>query len=174
MTFSEGDRVRNPSQPKWGIGQVIDDSAGDRISVFFLNAGRKKFHVENSLVKVENKPHDTLDILSGLDWNKSRRNVYVIELRSEVFNKGRFSEENPHCSKSCVCLYVGSTGHPPEKRFEQHRKGYKASKYTKGYVKRLLPRLYEHFNPMPDELAYKLEEYLGNFLRGNGYAVWWN
>jgi len=45
-------------------------------------------------------------------------------------------------------LYVGKTGRKPEVRFQQHKDGYKASKYVKKYGIRLLPELFAHLNPM--------------------------
>lgn len=41
MKFRQGDRVRHPNKPDWGIGQVLDDSDGDDVRVFFVGVGEK-------------------------------------------------------------------------------------------------------------------------------------
>ena len=65
--------------------------------------------------------------------------VYVIELRAAVLSLGRFAEANPAYvyEPTRPPIYVGMTAHTPEKRFDQHRNGYKASRYTQDNVIRL-------------------------------------
>ncbi|WOX05962.1 DUF3553 domain-containing protein [Microbulbifer pacificus] len=42
MEFNKGDRVRNPKMLGWGVGEVLEDTAGgDRVRVFFVGAGEK-------------------------------------------------------------------------------------------------------------------------------------
>ena len=67
--------------------------------------------------------------------------------------------------------YVGMTGLPPEERFENHKKGLKAAAVVKKYGVRLVPALYEHFNPMPYELAKEMEASLTEDLRRRGFVV---
>ena len=59
----------------------------------------------------------------------------------------------------------------PEERFENHKKGIKAAAVVKKYGVRLVPTLYEHFNPMPYELAKEMEARLAEELRGRGFVV---
>lgn len=41
MTIVLGDKVRHPKMPEWGIGKVLEVMSGDKVKVFFLNAGEK-------------------------------------------------------------------------------------------------------------------------------------
>jgi len=67
------------------------------------------------------------------------------------------------------------TWHTPEERFEQHRAGgYLASYYPQHYGVRLFRDLYEHLNPMPEDLATEMEKELARHLRRQGYGVWQN
>ncbi len=63
------------------------------------------------------------------------------------------------------------TGLTPEERFQNHKKGIKASHWVKHYGLRLLPELYECFNPMPFEAAAQMEQELAADLKAQGYTV---
>ena len=41
MKYRQGDRVRHPNMKEWGIGEVLQDSAGGKTHVFFVGAGEK-------------------------------------------------------------------------------------------------------------------------------------
>lgn len=45
-------------------------------------------------------------------------------------------------------VYVGSSARSPEKRFEQHRSGYKSARLVKRFALRLRPELYEDIEPL--------------------------
>jgi len=104
---------------------------------------------------------------------KQQYSVYVIELKKSVLKLKRVLEENPERISSQPCVYVGSTVHTPEYRFEQHLNGYKANRYVKKYGYRLLPDLYEEYNPISSrKKAEMFEEELALKLRDEGYTVW--
>ena len=103
-----------------------------------------------------------------------RHSVYVVELNKGVLKEPRFLAANPKRDPKKPCVYVGMTWHSPEKRFENHKKGHKASRYVKRYGERLLPHLYERFNPMSREEAARKEVELARELRELGYTVWSN
>ena len=67
--------------------------------------------------------------------------------------------------------YVGMTGLSPEQRFENHKRGYKAAGIVKRCGERLVPRLYEHLNPMPYAKAKDMEGILADSLRKRGFLV---
>jgi len=67
--------------------------------------------------------------------------------------------------------YVGMTGLTPEQRFENHKKGLKAARVVKEFGVRLVPALYEHFNPMPYATAKETEARLAEDLRRRGFVV---
>ena len=102
----------------------------------------------------------------------NRKNLYVIRLRRAVLNERRFGRENPDRRWWKLCVYVGSTALDPRERFRQHLTGYKAAKYPRKYGQRLVPRLYEHLNPVRATEAEDREAALAESLRERGYAVW--
>jgi hypothetical protein len=107
--------------------------------------------------------------------NKLHHNVYVIELDSEVLTDKKFRAANPHLSHNDMChtpVYVGMTGLPVEKRFENHLSGHKSSRYAHRYGIKLLPELYEHLNPMTFDDAKLTEKLLADALRKQCYLVW--
>jgi predicted GIY-YIG superfamily endonuclease len=82
----------------------------------------------------------------------SRRNqyhVYVIELSKDVLYKGRFKNANPDYIAGKPCVYVGMTGLDPDVRLDKHKAGIQSNRYVREYGLRLLPELYEIYNPMP-------------------------
>ncbi len=105
----------------------------------------------------------------------SRRSyyVYVIALAPEVLQNTRFRRRNPAVHETAKCLYVGSSVHRPEYRFEQHLNGYKSNRFVERYGLELRPRLYERFNPIDSRReAEKFERYVAERLQRQGYAVW--
>jgi hypothetical protein len=54
-------------------------------------------------------------------------------------------------------LYVGETSRDPDLRFDQHKRGYKASGVVRRCGVRLLPSLTAHFNPLLRWEAIELE-----------------
>ena len=86
-------------------------------------------------------------------------------------SKKRKSKKSDHHSVYVVFLrnpkgdgkagyYVGMTGLSPEQRFHNHKRGLKAARIVRRCGERLVPRLYEHLNPMPYS------------LRKRGYTVY--
>jgi hypothetical protein len=98
-------------------------------------------------------------------------NVYVVLLDPKVAKLRRILRENPARDPDKPCLYVGMTGLDPEARFLNHKKGIKAARLVQRYGIRLLPELYDIFNPMPFEAAAVMELELARDLRAQGYTV---
>ncbi len=67
--------------------------------------------------------------------------------------------------------YVGMTGLTPEERFARHKAGIQASSHVRRFGERLVPRLYQHLNPMPYADAVRMEQVLADSLRKRGYRV---
>ena len=63
------------------------------------------------------------------------------------------------------------TGLTPEERFKNHKNGIKAARVVRKYGVRLVPKLFEHLNPMPYAKAVEMEIALADSLRKRGYAV---
>ncbi|MBW8077867.1 MAG: hypothetical protein GJU76_07300 [Gallionella sp.] len=99
-------------------------------------------------------------------------NVYVIELSKDVLLEGKFKRCNPNYRSGKPCVYVGMTGLDPDLRFDKHKAGIQSNRYVKQYGLRLLPDLYEGFNPMSYAEAVEKEIEIGIDLRSAGLGVW--
>lgn len=105
----------------------------------------------------------------------SRRNhyhVYVIELSKDVLYEARFKRCNPNYIPGKPCVYVGMTGLNPDLRFDKHKAGIQSNRYVQKFGLRLLPELYEIYNPMPYDGARDMEVELAIGLQEEGYGVW--
>ena len=98
--------------------------------------------------------------------------VYVVQLSDEVWNVARFRRANPEYELGKPFVYVGMTGLDPDVRFDKHKAGIQANRYVRQWGVKLLPQLYERFNPMPYDAAREMEVELGIALRKAGYGVW--
>jgi hypothetical protein len=98
--------------------------------------------------------------------------VYVIELSKNVLLEPRFRRCNPGYVEGQPCVYVGMTGLDPDLRFDKHMAGIQSSRYVRRYGLRLLPDLYEGFNPMRYDEAVAREVEVGIDLRSAGMGVW--
>ena len=98
--------------------------------------------------------------------------VYVIELSKDVLYEPKFRKANPDYDPSKPCLYIGMTGLTPGERFDKHKAGIRSNKFVRLYGLRLLPELYECYNPMPYEAVREMEVELAIGLREEGYGVW--
>lgn len=71
-----------------------------------------------------------------------------------------------------AAYYVGMTGLDPSARFQNHKAGVKAAGIVRRFGERLVPRLYEHLNPMPYAKAKVMEVMLADSLRKRGFVVY--
>jgi len=65
-------------------------------------------------------------------------------------------------------LYVGQSYYSPEERFRQHKAGHRASRIVKRCGVRLLPKLYQHLNPLAQAEALEIEARLANAFKEAG------
>ena len=93
-----------------------------------------------------------------MSFNRPHHNVYVVFLR------------NPK-GDGKAGYNVGMTGLSPEQRFENHKSGIKAARVVKEHGVRLVPKLYEHLNPMSYGAAKVVEVELAEELRKRGFVV---
>ncbi len=98
--------------------------------------------------------------------------VYVVELSDEVRFIARFMRCNPNYQPGKPCVYVGMTGLDPDVRFDKHKAGIQSNSYVRKFGLRLLPELYELYNPLTYDEAKGLEVELGIDLRAGGFGVW--
>ena len=104
---------------------------------------------------------------------KKMRNLYIITLHPEVLTRREFRDANPDYIEGMPCVYVGITIHDPGDRYQQHKTGYKCSKYPRKFGVELAMELIDGFEAaeLTDE---EKEPALAEWLRGQGYAVWQN
>ena len=98
-------------------------------------------------------------------------NVYVVLLDPGALRDPRLRKQNPNRDPAKPCIYVGMTGLSPEERFQNHKSGIKAARVVQRHGLRLMPELFECFNPMPFDAAAQMERDLAEDLRAQGYAV---
>ncbi len=103
---------------------------------------------------------------------RKRYHVYVIELSKDVLLEKRFLKANPGYLSGKPCVYVGMTGVDPDVRFDKHKAGIQANRYAQRYGLRLMPDLYEAFNPMDYDAARDKEVEVAIDLREAGFGVW--
>jgi hypothetical protein len=90
--------------------------------------------------------------------------VYVIELSDEV---------GPRSNPEKPSVYVGQSALSPEKRFEAHRAGHRASRRVRNFGVRLRPRLYRNVGPFDTRAeAEAAERHLADRLRRRGFTVY--
>jgi hypothetical protein len=104
--------------------------------------------------------------------SRNHYNVYVIELSRDVLLEARFRKSNPNYIDGKPCVYVGMSGLDPDVRFDKHKAGIQSNRYVQLFGLRLLPDLYEAYNPMAYEAARDMEVELGILLREAGFGVW--
>jgi hypothetical protein len=116
------------------------------------------------------QPVEKVEVKTGT--RRHHHSVYVVLLSKDVLYEPKFRRCNPDYDSAKPCVYVGMTGQSPDVRFDKHKAGLKANRYVKQYGQRLLPELYECYNPMPYEAAIDMEIELAIHLRAKGYGVW--
>ena len=104
--------------------------------------------------------------------SRHHHHVYVVLLSDRVWNEPSFRKANPDYQPGKPFVYVGMTGLDPDLRFDRHMAGIQANRFVLHYGLRLMPELFEVYNPMPYEAAREMEVELAIGLRESGYGVW--
>ncbi|MCA3000605.1 MAG: hypothetical protein ING66_07375 [Rhodocyclaceae bacterium] len=99
--------------------------------------------------------------------------IYVIRLDERVLASKKFSRENPNRNPTKPCVYVGSTFHSPEKRYEQHL----TTKLGNSFVRLWHQGLHKQMTAkqpvfLTREEAKAHEAALAERLRRRGFGVW--
>ena len=99
MFYRKGEKVRHPIKEEWGLGKVLANSNGEKVDVFFVDAGEKTIllkYVEPIKVKGEASSHGGLDNLKTNVTGttaKYQRFSTLTENFLETYPEG-FSNEN--------------------------------------------------------------------------------
>ena len=100
--------------------------------------------------------------------------VYIIDLKKSVLNRPRFKARNPNYKEGKPCVYVGCTGIGVEKRFEQHKVGYKSNRYAKKYWRRLRYSDMNGIRARKTRISVERKEAeVAIELQSKGWGVWW-
>ncbi len=108
MEYKKGDRVKHPTMDDWGLGEVLENSNGEKLRVFFVGAGEKTLslkHVQPLQVGASESAHPVLD---NLKISKSSSTIKYQSLSQSI---KFFLEQFPH----------GFYGD----KFNMHERGYK-------------------------------------------------
>ena len=75
MSLKEGDRVRHPTKTEWGLGKVLEDSNGEKVRVFFVEAGEKTISLKYVILDCIPKEEAANPVLDNLrvraEWSYS-------------------------------------------------------------------------------------------------------
>lgn len=103
MEYRKGDRVRHPRKADWGLGEVLEDSNGTQVRIFFVGAGEKKLlleRVQPEKVAASEATHPVLDNLrirkssSGVKYQSLPQSIeYFLERYPEGFHGARYEQE---------------------------------------------------------------------------------
>jgi len=103
MEYKKGDRVKHPTKDDLGLGEVLVDSNGENVRIFFVGAGEKtlalKF-VQPIKIQANKASHPILDNLkikktsSTIKYQSLPQSIqYFLEQFPEGFYGTRFKEE---------------------------------------------------------------------------------
>lgn len=103
MQYKKGERVKHPTKDDWGLGEVLADSAGDAVRIFFVGAGEKTIalkYVQPLKVSGSESAHPVLDNLkisesaSGIKYQSLPQSIqFFLEQFPEGFFGRRFNKE---------------------------------------------------------------------------------
>ncbi|MGK0393938.1 hypothetical protein Y019_03250 [Alcanivorax sp. 97CO-6] len=99
MEYKKGDRVKHPTKEDWGLGEVVENSNGATVRVFFVGAGEKTLSLQYvQPIKVEgneanNAVLDNLKISKSLSGIKYQSLPQSIQFFLEEFPQGFYGEK---------------------------------------------------------------------------------
>ena len=122
-----------------------------------------------------------------LDKIQAKHQVYAFYLKQDVLGKRKFQEANPNYKKGKPCVYVGMTGKSIEERYYEHtnpeNENYsKGSKWMKnhavhGFANALAIEFLNHPSISRETLTFgealQNEKLYAEWLKSQGYGVWW-
>ena len=144
----------------------VDEMSG--LNLFFVEAGKLAVRSGRSAAV---KDYAAAMIRDHASTATALRTV-AERAQPAVLAEPRFLRSNPGYLTGKPCVYVGMTGLDPDVRFDKHKAGIQHNRYVLRYGLRLLPDLYEGFNPMRYAEAAAREVEIGIDLRANGWGVW--
>ena len=55
MWLKKEDRVRHPIKAEWGLGEVLEDSNGETVRVFFVGTGEKTLSLKHVTLELHSE-----------------------------------------------------------------------------------------------------------------------
>jgi hypothetical protein len=84
MGYNKGDRVKHPTQDDWGLGEVLENSNGNTVRVFFVGTGEKTLSLKHvQPIKVKGNEADNT-ILDNLKTSKSTNGIKYQSLNQSI------------------------------------------------------------------------------------------
>lgn len=99
MQYKKGERVKHPARGDWGLGEVLQDSSGDNVRIFFVGGGEKTIslkYVEPIKVDGDEANHPVLNNLKISNTSKGIKYQSLsqsIERFLEIFPEGFYGEK---------------------------------------------------------------------------------
>ena len=103
MKYKKGDRVRHPTKDDWGLGEVLADSTGGSVRIFFVGEGEKTIslkYIQPVKVSGTEATHSGLDNLkidksvSGIKYQSLADSIqFFLKEYPEGFYGGKFTKE---------------------------------------------------------------------------------
>ena len=99
MEYKKGDRVKHPTKEDWGLGEVLENSNGATVRVFFVGAGEKTLSLQYvQPIKIEgneakNAVLDNLKISKSASGIKYQSLPQSIQFFLEEFPEGFYGDK---------------------------------------------------------------------------------
>jgi hypothetical protein len=80
----EGLRVCYPTKPDWGVGHVVADDGGAKVTVFFLHGGKRTLDTTIAGLDLVTGPaatHQILDVAAAANWKHTHHDLDVLNTR---------------------------------------------------------------------------------------------
>lgn len=123
MEYKKGERVRHPIKDEWGLGEVLEDSNGVKVRIFFVGVGEKTLSlklVEPLKVVGSDADHPVLDNLkvsnksSGIEYRSLPQSIDLfLELFPQGFYGDKFKEHEREYKDSAHALAKELLGRQP-------------------------------------------------------------
>lgn len=130
MNLRKGERVRHPTVEDWGLGEVLADSNGESVRVFFVGGGEKLLslkHVQPVRVAPEAAGHPVLDNLkiksfsSGIKYQSLPESIqFFLKGFPNGFYGERFTTEERQYKDKAHVLAVELLGKEPFDELLEH------------------------------------------------------
>jgi len=104
-------RVICRTKPEWGLGQVLSDDGRAKVTAFFLSGGKRVLDTtiaELDLVTGTAASNPILDVAAQANWQHAHHNLYVIELKPEVFTLETIVSSSKRTSATCQVCFPAS------------------------------------------------------------------